>query len=147
MQAAGSFVITSIVIVVNIKLLISSFEVTSWIVLLIVLSIAFYMGTFWFFTWYSAEADDFGVFYELFTFSMAYVLLFFFMSSYVLVDSGMRYASMEINAILERRKERAEYEAMLKKRSLKGITVQRKITTKNLGKLVFLGFNDWVCFF
>lgn len=36
------------------------------------------------------------------------------MTSYVLIDIGMRYTSMEINAIMERRKTRAIYEAKLK---------------------------------
>ena len=114
MQTAGALVFTCIVIVVNMKLFISSFEITWWLILLVMLSILSYFVCFWFLTWYSAEADDFDVFMELVTFAQTYAILIFFMFSYVLVDSGMRYASMEINAILERRKEREEYEARMR---------------------------------
>ena len=64
MQMAGSFVMTCIVIVANIKLLISSFEMTFWLYLLVLISIVVYFGCFWFIAWWSAESDDFGIFYE-----------------------------------------------------------------------------------
>ena len=68
----------------------------------------------------------------MFTNIEAYIALVFFMSSYVLIDSGMRYADMEMRIILETRKERAIYEARLK--ALKNppkapIAVQKRIST------------------
>ena len=130
MESAGAFIFTAIVIVVNIKLLISSFEITIWIIFLIFLSILVYFVTLWFFTWYSAEADDYGVFMQLFVCPTTYVCLTFFMSSYILVDTGMRYAKIEINNLLSRRKERAEYEAWLADQELKKTAVQDHITGK-----------------
>lgn len=105
---------TCIVIVVNIKLLISSFEVTIQTLFFIVGSIATYLVSFWFITYYSAEADDFGIFVELFVNSKTYISLAFFMSSYVLVDSGMRFTSIEVKSMSDRRKTRALYETKLK---------------------------------
>ena len=69
MQTAGALVFTCIVIVVNMKLFISSFEITWWLILLVMLSILSYFVCFWFLTWYSAAADDFDVFMELVTFA------------------------------------------------------------------------------
>ena len=65
MQGSGSFVLTNIVIVVNMKILISSFEVTLILLLLVLASIAVYLVCFWFATYYSAETDDFGTLVEL----------------------------------------------------------------------------------
>ena len=81
---------------------------------LIIGSIAVYLVSFWFITYYSAEADDFGVFVELFINSKTYMSMVFFMSSYVLVDYGMHYTSIEVRSMSERRKTRALYEAKLK---------------------------------
>lgn len=50
------------------------------------------------------------------------------MSSYVLVDAGMRYASLEINSLMEQRKERDEYEAWLKAiRNKKSTVIETQI--------------------
>lgn len=81
------------------------------------------MASFWFLTYYSAESDDFGIFFELFQTSEAYITLAFAMSSYVLVDVGMRYASLEIKSLMEQRKERAEYENWVKNMRKKNSTV------------------------
>ena len=93
-------------------------------------SIAFYFACFWFFTWYSYESPDYGIFNELFTFAETYFTLLFFMCSYILVDSGLIYAGMEINAIMDRRKERALIEAKLKAMtaSKKGAAITRRLT-------------------
>lgn len=128
MQAAGSFVFTSIVIVVNMKILISSFEITLILLFLVIASIASYFAAFWFLTYYSAEADDFGVFYELITFAQTYMTLIFFTFSYVLIDAGMRFASLEINAIFLRRKELQEYQERLYKKAQAQTAIQTKIT-------------------
>mmetsp|Transcript_7020 Transcript_7020/g.9770 ORF Transcript_7020/g.9770 Transcript_7020/m.9770 type:complete len:129 (+) Transcript_7020:452-838(+) len=105
MQGSGALVLTNIVLVVNMKILISSFEITFILLMLVLVSIAIYFGCFWFSTYYSAETLDFGAATELLTFGETYVTLIFFMFSYVLVDAGMRYASLEINAIYLRRRE------------------------------------------
>ena len=88
MQMGGSFVFTCIVIVANVKLIISSYEMTVRLWLLILTSIIVYIACFWYITWWSAAADDFGIFIELFVNAETYVSLIFFMSSYVLIDSG-----------------------------------------------------------
>ena len=91
-------------------------------------SIGVYFGAFWFFTWYSVESADYGIFNELFTFAETYFTLLFFMCSYILVDSGLIYAGTEINAIMDRRKERALIEAKIKALSNKGAAITRKLT-------------------
>ena len=109
MQGAGALVLTNIVFVVNMKLLISSFEITLVLLFLVLASIAVYILCLWFTTIYSKETLDYGIFYELMTFGETYVTMIFFLFSYVLVDAGMRYASLEINAIYMRRKQLQEY--------------------------------------
>lgn len=71
--------------------------------ILVLASIAVYLACLWFASSYSAATDDFGAFYEILTFPETYVTLIFFMFSYVLIDAGMRTASLEINAIYLRR--------------------------------------------
>ncbi len=105
MQSAGSFIFTCIVIVVNMKLLISSYEITIYLLFLVLASIAVYIAAFWFLSYYSAVADDFGVFGHLMTFTETYWTMFFFCFSYVLIDAGLRYASVEINQIYMKRME------------------------------------------
>ena len=136
MQMAGSFVMTSIVIVSNVKLLLSTFEITVWLNLLVIASIIVYFVSFWWITWYSPVVDDFGIFYELFENALTYVALIFFMSSYVLIDTGMRYASLEMKVILERRKDRSNYEAKLKalKNPKKNTAVQKRISNMSESK-------------
>lgn len=128
---AGSFVMTCIVIVANIKLLISSYEMTLWLNLLVVTSIVVYLACFWFITWWSAESNDFGIFIELFENIESYFALVFFMSSYVLIDCGMRYASIEMRVLLEQRKLRHLYEAKLKelKNPPKNTAIRKRIST------------------
>lgn len=105
MASGGSFIFTCIVIVVNMKLMISSYEITHVLLFLVIASIAFYIFCFWFMSFYSAETDDFGIFTHLMTFTETYSTMFFFCFSYVLIDAGMRYASIEINQIYMKRRE------------------------------------------
>ena len=67
-------------------------------------SIVLYFAAFWFMTYYSALSDDFGIFTELFGSMETYAAMAFIMFSYVLIDSGMRYANIEVTAIMEQRK-------------------------------------------
>lgn len=87
------------------KLLISSYEITIYLLFLVIASIAVYIAAFWFLSYYSALADDFGVFGHLMTFTETYWTMFFFCFSYVLIDAGLRYASVEINQIYMKRME------------------------------------------
>ena len=128
MQGSGACVFTFIVIVVNMKILISSFEITFILLILVIASIVAYFACLWFATYYSAESDDFGAFYELLTFPETYVTLLFFAFSYVLIDAGMRYASLEINAIYMRRKELQEFNERLAREALKEKSIQRRIS-------------------
>lgn len=137
---------TCIVIVANVKLLISSFEVTIQALFLITGSIAVYLVSFWFITYYSAEADDFGVFVELFINSKTYMSMAFFMSSYVLVDYGMHYTSIEVRSMSERRKTRALYEAKLKEiqKTKKDTSIKTQINTIK-SKFSFLVDSLFLC--
>ena len=130
MQMGGSFIFSCIVVVANVKLIISSYEMTGWLWLLIMSSIIVYIACFWYITWWSAAADDFGIFTELFVNVETYVSLIFFMSSYVLIDNGMRYAGMEMRVLLEQRKERAIFEAKMKelKNPKKNKAVKKRIS-------------------
>lgn len=110
------------------KILISSFEITFILLLLVLISIGVYLACLWFATYYSAASDDFGAFYELLTFPETYVTLMFFMFSYVLIDAGMRYTSLEINAIYLRRMELQEYNERLARHAMKDKAISRKIT-------------------
>lgn len=113
MQAGGNFIFTCIVIAANVKLLISAYQITWPLIILVFSSIVLYFGFFFLVTWYSPEADDFGIFIELFGSWEAYGALYFVMCSYVLIDNGMRYANIEVTQLMEQRKERAILEALI----------------------------------
>jgi len=115
-------------------------------------SIAIYLVSFWFITYYSAEADDFGIFVELFVNLKTYISLAFFMSSYVLVDSGMRFTSIEVKSMSDRRKTRALYEAKLKEieKMKKDTSIKIQIKTIKSKLSVYFTqfplFRPWLCF-
>ena len=136
MQGAGMFCMTCIVLVVNIKLLMSAYTISFWLVLLVALSVLFYFVAFWFFCWYAYDTDDYGVFYHLFSYPETYFALFFFISSYILIDVGMKFASIEINVLMEKRKEKALYDAKIKQAKKPKNNIQRRMTTV-LGKYPF----------
>ena len=104
MQAAGNFTFSCIVVATNVKLLISAYRIAWPLYVLVVGSIVIYFSVFWFMTYYSAASDDFGIFGELFASMETYASAIFIMFSYVLIDSGMRYGTIEVNAILEQNK-------------------------------------------
>lgn len=133
MQGAGNFTFTCIVIAANVKLLISAYRVAWPLLVFVIGSIAIYFGAFWFMTIYSAESDDFGIFVELFSSFETYMVAFFIMFSYVLIDSGMRYGNIEVNALMEKRKERALVEIKIRQSSQKVSGITQRIT-KVLGK-------------
>lgn len=130
MESGGSFIFTCIVLVVNMKLLISSFEITGYLLFLVIASISVYVFCFWFASWYSPEASDYGVFTHLMTFTETYFTGMFFAFSYVLIDAGMRYASLEINTIYMRRREIQEYHIKLKRDYLSSTAVHKQIKYK-----------------
>ena len=147
-ELGGSFVFTCIVIVVNIKILISSFEITFVAVLIISASIVSYIVCFWLITIYSPASNDYYIFYETFLFPETYFSLFFFMSSYVLVDSGMRYAGLEIDDMITRRRDRDLLEQKRKQKQQTHTSVKSRIVTydsKSLRRLLLPGPPDPRC--
>ena len=65
MQTAGNFTLTCVVIVSNMKLLVSAYEVTYMLVGTVFASFAIFFLFFWVLTIWDKAADDYGVFVEL----------------------------------------------------------------------------------
>ena len=113
MEVGGQFVFTSIVLLANFKILVSSFQYSWWVVLWVAGSLISFVLVFWAITLFPV-LDEFGIFARLFSFPQTYYALLLFTSGYVLIDGGLHYGEIEINNWLIQRKEREERTAKLK---------------------------------
>lgn len=100
----GNFVFCALVIIVNVKILINSYQYTFPAVFLIFLSIAsFFVVYYLLCTWASYQVG--GEFYHMFTSVTSYLTLLFFSFTFVLIDSGLQMANAEIIAYMLKVKE------------------------------------------
>ena len=123
----GSFVFTMLVIIANVKILISSFLITWPIVFLVVASTVFFFIVFWGVSTLDPASDSFGNLQNLVTFPQTYLFLFFFCSGYILIDVGLHYLRIELEAWYQRRLSRHLLEEKLKK-AKDTTTIRRKVT-------------------
>ena len=86
----GSFIIMSIVILVNTKIFISTHTHTFWSVLWQVGSVGWYFAIFLALN-YTPASDLRGVLGIVVGYSNNYIILFLFMSGFILVDSGLQW--------------------------------------------------------
>jgi hypothetical protein len=93
----GQFIFGTVVIIVNIKILINSFEYTPHFIFLVVLSIMLFFIGFWFL---SSIQDYylFGVFSHVYDQIESYLLMFFLCASFILVDYGQFTVMQEIQS-------------------------------------------------
>jgi amino acid permease len=84
----GNFIFGAIVIIVNVKVLISSFLFTFWSVMLVVLSIVSFFS--FFFTFSQIQVmSTYGEFEHTYSRIQVYLTLLFFTCSFILIDNGM----------------------------------------------------------
>jgi phospholipid-transporting ATPase len=99
----GLFIFQAIVVLVNIKLFIQTSTHTLCSVFLQVISIVLFYAMFYFLSSQIKieNGDLFNTFPILMSFANQYMLLFFFMTSYILIEKGQNMLEQEIRAIQE----------------------------------------------
>lgn len=85
----GNYIFYTIVVVVNIKVLISSFQYTAWMLFWIVGSVLLYYVFLMLFSFAIQASDLYGIQQEQFFMAQNYFLLFFFTFCYIIIDEGM----------------------------------------------------------
>jgi len=91
----GNFTYCALVIIVNVKILVSSYEYTWQAVTLIFLSIASFFIVYYLLANLGTYQVG-GEFYHMFTNVTSYLTLIFFSFTYILIDTGMERANAEI---------------------------------------------------
>ena len=124
MEVGGQFVFTSIVLVANFKILISSYQYNGWVLLWIFGSVIQFLVVFYIITLFPS-ANEYDIFVRLFSFPQTYYALLLFTSGYVLIDGGLHYGEREINRWYITRKEKEERRATLKAKADPSITRRR----------------------
>ena len=124
------------VIIVNVKVLISSYQYTFWILFFVLGSIFSFFPVFWAVCYFGNYTLQ-GAFYHIFTAGQCYMLLVFFTCVFVLIDTGLQMANAEIrNYMLERNVIKRKME---KKEAKKDTTIVRKqISTYQSKSLPFV---------
>ena len=123
----GGFIFTVLVIVANVKVLISSYLITFWLIFLVIGSVAFYFLSFWIVSIIWVTENDYYAFQNMATFPETYFSFFFFCAAYVLVDSGLHYLGIEINAWYSRRLALEELQEKIRAKQ-DTTTIRRKVT-------------------
>ena len=99
----GNFIFCAIVIIANVKVLISSFQYTFWICFLVFGSIASFFIVFILFSNWTFVSTT-GEFYHTYNLLQTYFTLVFFTLSYILIDHGMQLVGAELRYLDERRR-------------------------------------------
>lgn len=84
----GNFIFCALVILVNVKVLISSFQQTFWIGFWVIGSIGTFFPIYAAVSYYGNYPNA-GAFYHMFTAGQIYSLIAFFMTSFILIDNGV----------------------------------------------------------
>lgn len=137
----GGFIFTVLVIVANVKILISSYLITFWALLWVVASVAFYFVCFVMTSTIFPESNDYAAFQNMLTFPETYFSFLFFCSAFVLIDSGLHYLGIELQAWQTRRIDK--YLADQKAKAAKDVTsIRRKVTLFKSKQTPSLCFNS-----
>lgn len=123
LEIDGQFVFAALVIIVNVKVLISSYQYTFWLLFWVLGSIFSFFPVFWAVCYFGNYTFS-GVFNHMFASGQVYMLLIFFCSCFVLIDQGLQMANGEIrNYMLERNVIKRK---LAKKQAKRDTTIIRK---------------------
>ena len=84
----GEFVFGALVIVANMKILISSYNIGFMLLFFVIGSTLFYIFAYWFIATEFVANNEFGTFYQVFSNPQSYFIIFIFSSMFVLIDTG-----------------------------------------------------------
>ena len=95
----GAFIFCMLVLVANLKILISSYLITGWLLFFVLGSTIFYFLCFWVVSVYAPMENDYYSMQNMFTFPQSYLFSVFFCSGYILLDMGLHYVKIELNTL------------------------------------------------
>lgn len=104
----GNYMFYMIVMVVNVKVLISSFEYTFWMLFWIALSLLGYYIFFMLFSFAIMSSDMYGLMQQTFVMSQNYLVLAFFVFCYIIIDEGLQMANAEVRNFLHIKRQQIE---------------------------------------
>ena len=79
------------------KILISSYLISFWIIFFVLGSTLFYVLCYWLISAGMVNSQEYGSFYMVMSMPQTYFSLILFTFMFVLVDTGMQYLNMYIN--------------------------------------------------
>ena len=94
MWVDGQFIFTMLVLLANVKILISSFLISGWALFFVLGSVIFFFINFWAISALFPENDDFGALQNMVTFPQTYLFFFFFCSGYGIYQRFFLVASL-----------------------------------------------------
>lgn len=97
-----------IVVVVNVKVLISSFEYTFWMLFWIALSLMGYYVFYFLFSFFIVSSDLYGLMQQSFVMTQNYFVAFFCTFCYIIIDEGLRRAGAEVKIELGKQRRRMQ---------------------------------------
>lgn len=101
----GTYIFYSVVMVVNIKILISSFEFTFWMLLFISIGIIGYYGFYMLFSFGLMSSTLYGLMQQTFFMPQNYLVLVFFSFCYIIIDEGLQTANGMVREFLQAKRE------------------------------------------
>lgn len=128
MDVAGEFVYGTLVIVVNVKILISSYLITCWEVLQVAGSVGFYIFCYSLISSQFLSSDEYGTFYMMMSLESTYFSLTLFTFMFVLVDVGLQYLRSYIDGWFNEQKRKKELDEERKRKANKTV-IKRKVTS------------------
>jgi len=123
----GELVFGTLVIVSNMKILISSYLISWWTIFFVFGSTIFYIICYAIISAAFLNSDQYGTLYMLLTAPQTYFTLILFTFMFVLVDTGLQYLNMYVNKWYLRAIERHKREQHLKDLTSKTV-IRRKVT-------------------
>lgn len=129
----GNYIFYTIVVVVNIKVLISSFQYTAWMLVWIVGSVLLYYVFLMLFSFAIPSSDLYGIQQEQFFMAQNYIVLFFFTFCYIIIDEGMQMANAEVRYFLRAQKQAFERARLRKIKKDQTLDFRRTVTYTNSG--------------
>lgn len=129
----GNYIFYAIVVVVNIKVLISSFQYTWWMMFWIFGSIVLYYIFLVLFSTFIMSSNLYGVQQHQIKMTQNYMVLIFFTFCYIMVDEGMMMANAEVKQFLRNRRVEFEKSRLRKLKKDETLETRRYTTYKNSG--------------
>lgn len=124
---AGEFVFGTIVIVSNMKILISSYLISFYLLFFVLGSTLFYILCYTIISSSLVMSNEYGTFYMLMSAPQTYFSLILFSFMFVLIDTGLQYLNTYINKWYLVQREKAIRKQAKKAAKSKSV-IKRKVT-------------------